>query len=216
MSRLIEEWMKGTDEERRLRIAAYHEAAHAVACYLLGKRFKYVTIRLKEEKLGKIIYPKKISKPIPSERELRVIKREYMVFLAGPIAEAILSGKCEFEDTLPFIGLPESWTENSPRFNEIFWKLDFVETKLLIYAPWNWQGVMSLADELLNQEKIRYQAARKIIKQAIGDYHEGVRNGISALHHSDYSDFVRRVSDAKVKFKERMRAATLEIMGRRR
>ena len=68
----------------------------------------------------------------------------------------------------------------------------------------------------MNQEKIRYQAARKIIKQAIEDYHEGVRNGISALHYSDYSDFVKRVKDAKVKFKERMRAATLEIMGRRR
>lgn len=208
--------MKGTDEERLLRIAAYHEAAHAVACYLLRKRFKYVTIRPQEERLGKIIYPKKISKPIPSERELRIIKREYMVFLAGPIAEAILSGKCEFEDILPLIGLPESRTEDSPKFNGIFWKLHFVETKLLIYAPWNWQAVMTLADELLNQENIRYQVARKIIKQAIENYHEGVRNGISVLHYSDYSDFVKRVSDAKVKFKERMRTATLEIMGRRR
>lgn len=81
MSRLIEEWMKGTDEERRLRIAAYHEASHAVACYLLHKRFKYVTINPEEEKLGKITYPKKISRPIPSERELAVIKREYIVFL---------------------------------------------------------------------------------------------------------------------------------------
>jgi hypothetical protein len=208
--------MKDLDEQKRLEIAAYHEAAHAVACYLLHKRFNYVTINPEGKRLGEIIYPNKISKPIPSERELRLIRREYIVFLAGPIAEAILSGKCEFQDILPLPVLPSTRTEDSHKFNEIFWKLHFDDTKLLIYAPWNWQAVISLADELLNQDKIRYQAARKIIKQAIEDYHEGVRNGISAMHCSDYSDFVKRLSVWKVKFKERMRAAHLEIMGRRR
>lgn len=208
--------MKDPDEQKRLEIAAYHEAAHAVVCYLLHKRFKYVTINPEGKRLGEILYPKKISKPIPSERELRLIKREHMVFLAGPIAEAILSGKCEFQDILPLLGLPSSRIEDSLKVNEIFWKLHFAETKLLIYAPWNWQAVIAFADELLNQEKIPYQTARKIIKQAIEDYQEGVRNGISALHYSDYSDFVKRLKDSKSKFKERMRAATLEIMGRRR
>ena len=208
--------MKEPDEQERLEITAHHEAANAVACYLLHRRFKYVTINPEGEKLGEIIYPKKISKPVPSQRELRVIKREYMVFLAGPIAEGILSGKCDFEDILPLLGLPSSHTEDKRKFNQLFWKLHFVETKLLIYAPWNWQAVIALADELLTQKKIRYQAARKIIRQAIEDYHEGVRNGISALHYSGYSDFVKRVSDAKAKFKERVTAATLEIMGRRR
>jgi len=208
--------MKGPDEERRLRIAAYHEAGHAVACYLLHKRFKYVTIRPQEEKLGEIIYPKKISKPIPSERELRVIEREYMVFLAGPLAEGILSGKCEFENILPFLDLPSSRSENEWETDRMFWKLIFVDTKLLIYAPWNWQAVIALAEELLTQEKIRYQAARKIIRQAIEDYHEGVRNGINALHYSGYSDFVKRIADAKAKFKERTRAAILKTMGRQR
>lgn len=208
--------MKEPDEEIQLRITAYHEAGHAVACYQLHKRFKYVTIRSQEEKLGKIIYPKKISKPIPSARELRVIKQEYMVFLAGPIAEGILSGKCDFEDILPLLGLPSSQTEDELKFNKSFWKLHFVETKLLIYAPWNWQAVIALADELLTQKKVRYQAARKIIRQAIEDYHEGVRNGISTLHYSGYSDFLKRIADAKAKFKERTRADILEIMGRQR
>ena len=193
--------MKEPDEQKPLEITAYHEAGHAVACYLLHKRFKYVTIKPEGEKLGEIIYPKKIHKPIPSGRELRIIKREYMVFLAGPIAEGILSGKCEFEDILPLLGLSSSHTEENRKFNEVFWKLHFVDTKLLIYAPWNWQAVITLADELLMHEKIRYKAARKIIKQAIDDYHEGVRNGIYALHYSGYSDFVKRVADAKAKFK---------------
>jgi len=208
--------MKEPDGQRRMEMTAYHEAGHAVACYLLHKRFKGVTINPEGNRLGDIIYPKKISKPIPSERELRVIKREYMVYLAGPIAERVLLGKCDFQDILPLLRLPSSHTEDNRKFNEVFWKLHFVETKLLIYAPWNWQAVIALADELLTQEKIRYQASRKIIRQAIEDYHEGVRNGISASHYSGYSDFVKRVDDTRAKFKQRAKVAALEIMGRRR
>jgi len=51
--------MKDPDEQKRLEIAAYHEAAHAVACYLLHKRFKYVTINPEGKRLGEILYPKK-------------------------------------------------------------------------------------------------------------------------------------------------------------
>ena len=208
--------MKEPDEQELLNITAHHEAAHAVACYLLHKRFKCVTINPEGKKLGEIIYPKRIRKPIPSERDLAVIKREYMVFLAGPIAEGILSGKCEFEDILPLLGLLSSPTEGNRKFDRVFWKMQFVETKLLIYAPWNWQAVIVLADKLLTHRTMRYQAARRIIRQATEDYHEGMQNGISALHYSGYSGFVKRVSDEKAKFKERVKAATSEIMGRRR
>ena len=208
--------MKEPDDQERLTITAHHEAAHAVACYLLHKRFKRVTINPEGKKLGEIIYPKKIKKPIPSERDLAIIKREYMIFLAGPIAEGILSGKCEFEDILPLLGLPSSPSEGNRKFNRVFWKMQFVETKLLIYAPRNWQAVVALADELLTHATIQYQAARRIIRQAMEDYHEGMRNGISALHYSRYSDFVKRVSDGKAKFKERVKAITSETMGRRR
>ncbi len=191
--------MKEPNEQELFNIIAHHEAGHAVACYLLHKRFKYVTINPEEEKLGKIIFPEKVRRPVPSERELAVIKREYMVFLAGPIAEGILSGKCDFKD---IIHLSSSPTEENRKFDQVFWKLHFIETKLLIYAPWNWNAVIALADELLTQRKIRYQVARKIIKKAIEDYHEGVRDGISALHYQSYSRFVERISDAKIKFKE--------------
>lgn len=195
--------MKDPDEIKRLEIAAYHGAAHAVASYLLHKRFNSATINPEGMKLREIKYPQKISKSIPSQRELRLFKREVMVFLAGLIAELILSGKCEFENILPLLNLPPSLSEDSGKVNKSFWKLLFVETKLLIYAPWDWQAVIVLADELLKQEKIQYQAARKIIKKAIEDYHEGIRNRISASHYSDYSDFVKRVKDARVKYKKK-------------
>lgn len=154
--------------------------------------------------------------PIPSERNLAVIRREYMVFLAGPIAEGILSGKCAFKDIFPLLGLPVSPADGNQGSVRVFWKMQFVETKLLIYAPQNWRAVKALAKELLAHSTIQYQAARRIIRQAMEDYPEGVRNGISALHYSGYSDFVKRVSDEKVKIKERVRTATSEIMRRRR
>ena len=125
-----------------------------------------------------------------------------MVFLAGPIAEGILLGRCKFGDIFPSSNISESHTNANRKFNKLFWKMIFVDTKLLIYAPWNWQAVIALSDELLVQKKIRYQAARKIMRQAIEDYREGVRNGISALHYTGYSDFVKQVDDAKVKFKK--------------
>ncbi len=209
--------MKERDEERRSEITAYHEAGHAVAFYLLHKRFKYVTIKPEGEKWGEIVYNKKILKQhtIPSERELRFMKRECMVSLAGPIAEKILSGKCEFEDILPFLDLPSSRSENEWETDMMFWKPIFVDTKLLIYAPWNWHAVGALADELEKQKKIRYKEARKIIRNAIEDYQGAVRSGMCAVD-PGYLDFVKRVEDARAKFKERARAAIMEIMGRRR
>lgn len=196
--------MKGSDEQTPLQIAAYHEAGHAVACYLLHKKFTHVTIKPGEEKLGKMNYPEKMSKSIPSERKLATIRREYVVSFAGPIAKGILSGRCEFEDILPLVCLPSNPTEDNQKPNGVLWKTLFIETKLLLYAPRNWQAVMALTAELLKQESIRYQTAREVIKQAIEDYDAGVRDDISALHHSRYSEFVKEVTGAKTRFQKRV------------
>jgi hypothetical protein len=201
--------MKEPDKQKRSEITAYHEAGHAVAFYLLHKRFKHVTIKPEGEKWGEIIYRKKILKQrtIPSERELKVIKREWMASLAGPIAEGILFGKCEFKDILPLQGLPSKRTEHERKIDEFFWKQLFVETKLLIYTPWNWHAVGALADELEKQKTIRYKEARKIIRYAIEDYQEGVRSGVHAVD-SDYSDFANQVADEKAKRRQGLRAIT--------
>ena len=79
--------MKDFDEQKRLTIAAYREAGHAMACCLLHKRFDPVTINPEGMRLGQIKYTNNISKSIPSERELRLINRDCRVFLAGPVAE---------------------------------------------------------------------------------------------------------------------------------
>jgi len=201
--------MKEPDKQKRSEITAYHEAGHAVAFYLLHKRFKYVTIEPEGEEWGKIIYRQKILKlsTIPSERELKVLNRDWMISLAGPIAELILSRKCKFEDIIPYLGLRPNLTEHERKYGEFFWRHLFIEMKLLIYTPWNWHAVGALADELEKQNTIRYKEARKIIRYAIEDYQEGVRSGVHAVD-SDYSDFANQVADEKAKRRQRLRAIT--------
>jgi hypothetical protein len=205
--------MKRVDKQAPLVIAALHEAGHVVACYLLHEKFGNVTIEPGEKPKEKN-YPKKTSKSIPSEKQLATIRREHVVSLAGPMAVGISGGRCEFEDMLSFISQPPSPTANNDELDLAFWKMIFVETKLLLYAPRNWQAVISLSTELLKEETIRHQTARDIIKQAIEDYEEGIRDDISALHRSRYSDFVKKVTDAKAKFRERAKDICLGIAAR--
>jgi hypothetical protein len=208
--------MKNSDKKQQLEIAAYREAAQAVTCYLLHKRFKYVTINRERMKVGEIPLPKKISRPIPTKQEVWSATRWKMVFLAGLIAERILSGKCEFEDILPFVNLPLYQTEHRIKLEEFVWKNIFIDTKLLIYKPRNWKAVMVLADELLTKPIIRYHATRKIIKQAIEDYDEGIRYGISALHYSGYSDFLKTEADRQAGIKKKREKLKDEYRKRRR
>jgi hypothetical protein len=202
--------MKKADEQALLVTAAYHEAGYAVASYLLRKRFGDVTIK-PGEKPKEVCYPKKTRKAIPSEKELAMIRREYVVFLAGPTAIGISRGKCEFEDIFSFISQASSATARRDELNLAFWKMIFVESKLLLYAPRNWQAVMSLSSELLKEETIRHQTARDIIRQAIEDYDEEIRDDMSALQRSRYSDFVKKVTDAKTGFRERAKDICLGI-----
>jgi len=183
---------------------------------LLHKRFNYVTINRERMKVGEILFPEKISKPIPSERERRFVVREHIIFLAGPIAERILSGKPKFEDILPFLNPPLKQNKGGIKWEEAFWRSIFIDTKLIIYEPRNWKAVIALSDELPTEERIGYHAARKIIKQAIEDYNEGIRNGISAQHYSGYSDFVKTLTDLwpSYSYRTRLRLSNLDNIRR--
>ena len=194
--------MKEPDyDELELDLKAYHGAGTAVAFYLLHKRFTYVTMNQIRnavyfgDKHRKIL---KFKRRIPSERELKLIKREVMIYLAGPIAAIIHFGRVDYEDIRDFLGLKSQLNERERWIGESLWKLYFEETKLLIYAPWNWHAIDALADELQKKEKIRYKEVRKIIREAIEDYHEAVRSGEIAVDQG-YSNFVKQVEEKKAK-----------------
>ena len=191
--------MNEPEEQKRLVIEAYHEAAHAVACHLLHKRYKYVTIKPTGEKLGEIIYQPKSTKKYPSEKERKMFGRDVTVFMAGPIAEGILSGKTNYEDVFPLHS-----SGDKHKIDYIFWKISFDDTKLLIYAPRNWQAVTRLANYLLSEETINHQSARMIIEESFVDYDNGLRREITASHYTQYSLYQKQVSEDRVKFRERM------------
>ncbi len=138
-----------------------------------------------------------------------------MIYLAGPIAVGIHFGRLEYGDIRFFLDLKSQLNKRERWINEPFWTLHFEETKLLIYAPWNWHAIDALADELEKKEKIRYKEARKIIREAIEDYHEAVRSGEIAVDQG-YSNFVKQVEEKKTRFKEAAKAIHLKIMGRHR
>lgn len=201
--------MKEPDyDELELDLKAYHGAGTAVAFYLLHKRFTYVTINhmgevvYRDDKHRKIL---KFKRRIPSERELKLIKREVMIYLAGPIVAGIHFGRVDYEDIRDFLVLKSRLNEKERWIGESWWRLDFEDTKLLIYAPWNWHAIDALADELQKKEKIRYKEVRKIIREAIEDYHEAVRSREIAVDQG-YLDFVKQMEEKKARLKEAMKA----------
>ena len=210
--------MKEPDyDELELDLKAYHGAGTAVACYLLHKRFTYVTIN----QIGEVVYLRDEhmeflkKRRIPSKPELKLIKREVMIYLAGPIAAGIHFGRLEYDEIRLLLDLKLQLNERERWIKEPLWRLDFERTILLIYAPWNRHAIDALADELRKKEKIRYKEARKIIRGAVEDYHEAVRSGEVAIDQG-YSNFVKQVAEKKARFKETVKAICLETMGRRR
>jgi hypothetical protein len=206
--------MKEPDSELDLDLKAYHGSGTAVAFYLLHKRFTYVTIN----QIGEVVYlgDKHMEflkrRSIPSERELKPIKRAVMIYLAGPIAVGVHFGRLEYDDIRVLLDLKSKLNERERWIDEPLWRLYFEETKLLIYAPWNWHAIDALSDELEKKEKIRHKEARKIIREAIEDYHEAVRSREIVVDQG-YSNFVKQVEEKKARLKETMKAIHLKIMG---
>ena len=216
--------MKEPDyDELALDVRAYHGAGTAVAFYLLHKRFTYVTIN----HMGEVVYRNdkhrkilKFKRRIPSEKELKLIKREVMIYLAGPMAAGIHFGRVDHDDIKLFLDFKSQLNQRERPIGEYLksqlnmkekwvgeylWGRDFEDTKLLIYAPWNWHAIDALADELHKREKIRYKEVRKIIREAIEDYHEAVRSREIAVDQG-YLDFVKQVEEKKARLKEAMKA----------
>ena len=84
--------------QRTMRVrSAYHEAGHAVACYLLGRRFKRVTIVPDHESHGKV-FPHRLRNFHPDTsttlRTRQRIETEITILFAGGLTEAkLLNGE---------------------------------------------------------------------------------------------------------------------------
>lgn len=79
---------------------AYHEAGHAVAAYLVRKKFRYVTIRANGEYQGYMRhYQRRDTFLIDGEEQAMTrtsIEKDMMVSLAGGAAVFLLTGKHDY------------------------------------------------------------------------------------------------------------------------
>ena len=175
-------------------LRAYHEAGHAVMCYLLKKKFSYVTIRKdnKNNSSGHLQYNrlKCIHKGQRNYRQY--IIRKICIYFAGLQAELLIL-RCQewspdiIDDLVKIAVRTHCITndENSDSKNITQLSLDYVnndvdlalkiQDKCQIKAgnllSNNWAAVEALVTALLSKNsKIKYMEARKIIKDALGKH----------------------------------------------
>src|SRR5258708_314252 len=86
-----------TRKERGLRASAHHEAGHAVAALSQGLKFKYTTIRPKDDSLGQVKYsriPRWFDPESGNSDRTRFLAERYIVrCFAGQFAEGKFRGK---------------------------------------------------------------------------------------------------------------------------
>lgn len=160
----------GLSKKERLRRTAYHEAGHAVACYELRVKFKYLTIIQDEDRnsLGHILINRFYENFKPDMQEVSNIRQRIekivMTDFAGVIAEKIYAGR-------------HNWRGARSDTHEAVDMLDYLVSsskELTAYADWlmirteqmlsfNWYKVEALAEELMKHQKIGYRKAREII-----------------------------------------------------
>ena len=158
-------------ERKKLTTVAYHEAGHAVAAFLMRRRFKKVTIIPEGNALGSLAgcgWRSKLNPEYDDGARLRHrIEADIIVSLAGPVAEAKLTsrfnhiGACQdYHDAVGCaLYVTDSKNETEAYIN---WLLERTKNILSFIR---WDAVKELADELIKQREIGYTIARKIIRK---------------------------------------------------
>ncbi len=155
---------------RRTR-TAYHEAGHAVASYLVRKKFRYVTIRSNGEYEGFMRHDQRIDASLIDGEELSrtraSIEKDMMVSLAGGAAVFLLTGKHDYigkwADDHKAMDLAENVCRSS-RECAAYINWLYIRCESMLRSRANWHAVESLAEELLLQETLSYRKAVEIIR----------------------------------------------------
>lgn len=169
---------------RTLKLLAFHEAGHAVACYILKKKFSFVSIipDKQDNTLGKVSYktlpPQKSLQDVEFNRDCRTtkaIERAVIISLAGGIAESKYAGRNITKSSKADYGNAVSAISHlcsSNEENEAYLNLILIRAKQLFTFSCGenttyWKAVEVLADRLLEEKIIKYQKARTIIEETL-------------------------------------------------
>ncbi len=147
-----------------LEATAYHEAGHAVAALALGQPVHRVSIRPKEQWLGRCEFQKGRIRPAHDPFETQV-----MIMLAGLSAEARHTGIYAFDGAARDLWAVRSLTERRGASQKQVERLErrmLDKTEHLLNQPGMWEAVVSIATELVSRTEISGRAARHLYDQA--------------------------------------------------
>ena len=141
-------------------VTAYHEAGHAVAALVLGRPVAWVSVRPDRKFLGVCAFGKGVFRPSEDW-----VEREAIIALAGPAAEAGLTGELDWaaaaHDHHFAFGLARARGGDDRRADRLVRRW-LAKADHLLSQEEAWAAVERIAGELIRIEEISGRAARHI------------------------------------------------------
>lgn len=170
----------GKRHHTKIERTAYHEAGHAVMSYLLGRRFRHVTIIPSKDAHGHIAHRPWLAQTYQDiettrdrlgDHRIRMrLEREIIISLVGFIADEHFSGKRDYVgargDSEMATHLAIRLCDSGPSAKAyLHWLV--IRAREAITNELNWKGVEALAAALLQRKRIKGREAWFIIEEAI-------------------------------------------------
>ncbi|MBA3313222.1 MAG: cell division protein FtsH [Planctomycetota bacterium] len=144
---------------------AYHEAGHAVVALALGQPVHRVSVRPKEQWLGRCEFQKGRIRSAHDPVETQIL-----IMLGGLAAEARHTGHYALDGAARDLWAVRSLTERRAAGAKQVDRLErrmLDKTEHLLDQPGMWEAVESIAEELLCRTEISGRAARHLFDQAV-------------------------------------------------
>lgn len=162
-------------ELRRLKQTAYHEAGHAVAAYVMHRRFTSVSIIPEEDddSYGRCSMGKWLSNLNPEwdtgNKVRNLVEREAMIYMAGAQAVARLTGRINWVgfgyDKVKAINIINRLCDDEKELGAYFRWL-WERTRIWVKFSLHWAMIEALSEALMEQPIIGERKARAVIAAA--------------------------------------------------
>lgn len=158
---------------------AYHEAGHAMAYILSGKKFRYATIKENNASLGhvrqrasRISIDNYINSMIVTPTDFPKLFLHDFINISGFTAEGIHTGKFNGKRALEdFMGIVDVTTHDLPeRFVKQYMGFLSGYTMLVFQIKVNWLRIEAIADALLKRETLDYIEVINVIQDAVTEF----------------------------------------------
>ena len=153
-------------------LTAYHEAAHAVACYELRVPFKRISIIAHGYIAGSVAGgkpPEWLEWDSASTRARLRVERQIICYYAGQVVSESFGlsteGQPDFAGAASYAFLVAGSGREADAFVTWLWE----RARNLVTSPLQWMAIEALAATLMVDKEMSARKARRIIAQAYGD-----------------------------------------------